>query len=109
MAITSTQVLNLAPELSSVPSDRMNWALGVANARLSDSVLGAAAADLARAYYAAHLLSLRSDAGTVTSESAGGISRSYAAAGDNPLDLTAYGREYRRLIKGHASRVGVVS
>jgi Protein of unknown function (DUF4054) len=108
MAITAADVTNLAPELSSVSEPRMAWALAIANARLSDSVLTTAITELARAYYAAHLLTVGALTGSVTSESAGGVSRSYKQA-DNPLDATGYGQEYRRLLRGHAGRAGLVA
>jgi hypothetical protein len=108
MAIASQDVLNIAPELSSTPSDRMTWAVAQANAKLNQAIMGSAT-DLARAYFAAHLLTVKSTSGTVTSESAGGISRSYNVQGGNPMDLTYYGQEYRRLLRAHAGRVGVVA
>lgn len=106
MAITTTDVSNLAPELASSP--RLAWAVEQANKKLNQAVMGDAT-DLARCYYAAHLLTIvPGTAGMVTSESAGGISRSYKTV-ENPLELTYYGQEYRRLLRAHAGRAGVVA
>lgn len=112
MAISSTDVQNVAPELSSTESGRMNWAVGVANGRFSNDVLGEPKANLARAYYAAHLLSL-GDAGArggVVSESMGGISRTFTTrnAQGSDLESTSYGAACKAILRGHGLRAGLV-
>lgn len=98
MAITTRDVLNVAPELAEAAPDRLQWAVDLANADsgvVNEGRLGIGKANLARAYFAAHLLVVKST-GAVTSESAGGVSRSYAAPKDGG---SAYLDEYRRLAR----------
>ena len=67
----------------------------------------------ARILLAAHMATLmlrRGVAGSVTSQSEGGVSQAYALALANPrvLDLTSYGNLLRQLAMGTPARAGLV-
>jgi hypothetical protein len=106
--VTRDEVLGLAPELSVVEDGDARWAFFAEEAnRLSQAVWG----DLrpyAMLYLVAHKMtvSVRGAAsggrGAVTSESVGGVSRTYATvAGAGPTDYetTIYGAEYKRMLR----------
>lgn len=114
--ITSTDVVNLAPELASTDSGRMAWAVAEANTRLQASfwtsgVLQSSRQSMGRALYAAHLLSAKTT-GALVSETVGPLTRTYAVKAPSEdfdeLDGTLYGRRYRSLIRKNPGRVGVV-
>ncbi len=117
-AITWEDVQSVAPELAGdvVQPIAQEAILAVANSQLDPTTWGGETSDKLRAgriYYAAHLATLgrlRGRAGMVSSESAGGLSRSYA----NPLlgykttlVLTSYGILYMGLAKTTAARAGI--
>jgi Protein of unknown function (DUF4054) len=114
--ITSADVVALAPELATVDSGRMAWAVAEANTRLTASFWTSGEMDpsrqtMGRALYAAHLLSAKLT-GAVVSETVGPLTRTYARKAStedfDELDSTMYGRRYRRLIRFHPGRVGQV-
>lgn len=110
--ITWTNVTDHAAELSTVGSAARVDILAYVNDALAPGAFGGSSSNaykLARIYLAAHLgLTSRpgtsgNQAGPVTSESAGGLSRSYAqlasAASDDSASTTRYGREYLALCR----------
>lgn len=119
MAITWADVLAIAPDLSGVGATTQVAIVTDVNAQVVEGQFpSVAAADRARKYLAAHLATVSKDGGRgaggpVQSESMGGVSRSYAvfspAGADPSLDATAYGKEYRRLLRQLVTRVGVVT
>lgn len=106
-AINWNTVLGIAPELDSVNIDTQVMALAFVNEAISDSVWGTkTTATLARAYMAAHIatLSLRGGngaSGAVVSESAGGLSRTYAQsmATNSTWGSTPYGVQFAALLR----------
>src|SRR5262245_17083854 len=105
MAISWTNVTDIAPELSTVALATQTALLEQVNEEeiSDDNWPSEAKADRARAYLAAHLATLinrRGSAGAVMSESVGSVSRAYStsvAAGANELGSTSYGMNYERL------------
>jgi Protein of unknown function (DUF4054) len=101
MAITKTDVLNVAPELTAISDPQWAALIGYAYAQM-DPDIWATWLDMGAAYLVAHLATLtrRHGTGPVQSESVGQVSRSYQAfpltAG--ALESTAYGNEYLRLL-----------
>lgn len=94
----------LAPEFASVADATVNSWLTMAGNLIAVGCLDAERAAMARALYAAHLLSLStrsgqggaSALGPVTSEKEGDLQRSYGGlkGGDTILGSTAYGQQY---------------
>lgn len=115
-AITWTDVSDLASELSAVATTARTLILALVNAKVDVESLDGEAGELTKAvrvYYAAHLgaLSLQGSGawtGAVVSESAGGLSRSYASNspnGTSPLwDKTPYGQTLRALLRTSGAR-----
>lgn len=108
MSIVWADVTAIAPELSTVAAAGQTAILGQVNdEEIKDATWPSVAkANRARRYLAAHLatltLSARGGVGPIQSESVGNVSRSYAVSvseGSNNLDGTAYGKEYRRLVR----------
>lgn len=103
MAIVWADVTAIAPELSTVGASTQTAILAYANAELDAATWGGRL-ERGRAYLAAHLATLSRRAGSggaVVSESVGDVSRAYST-GDalaSDLEATAYGKEFRRLIK----------
>lgn len=103
MAITWTDVVNIAPELSTVATDTQTAILADVALQMPAEVWGTML-DTGSKYLAAHLATVTSrrgggGAGPLTSETVGQVSRSYAA----PLKATSimstpYGVEYDRLL-----------
>jgi len=93
MAIDSTDVINVAPELSSVAVSRIDDFIAFAEPYINFD-LWAEKADFAHALYTAHLLTLSNKGGAtnVTSEKVGDLSRTYAdPTAEQGLESTAYG------------------
>lgn len=120
-AITWDDVLLFAPELSTFDSDAQDEILLFVNEEGIDVTQwggeDAQRLRLARIYYAAHIATASSQggnggaAGPVTSETAGGLSRTYAfasVASDLLLDSTNYGRLLRMLMRQTIARAPVV-
>ena len=101
MAITCTDVTNMAPELTSVTAGTQTAILAQVALQVSDEAWGELA-DVGAAYLAAHLATVgkrKGSAGGVASESVGSVSRSYATKSTAVgLSSTAYGEEYERLV-----------
>lgn len=100
MAVSWTDVVAIAPELSTVPTASQTKFLDIATRQVDTDAWGDFADD-GITYLAAHLASIRSNSGLVTSETLGPMSRGYA----NPpgimgsLALSTYGAEYVRLLR----------
>lgn len=114
-SIVWTDVVDHAAELANpkvaigAQATLLDWANNLFNLRVWGGETSSAL-KLARIYAVAHvatLVKLGSKAGLVTSESEGGLSRSYALitaiTGDPNWSATAYGRAYLTLLAG---RVG---
>ena len=117
-AITWAHVVAHASALATVNADQQADLLAFVNAHVNAGAFGGEDAyrtKLARVYLAAHLASLPGAgvasggahaAGPVTSESTGGVSRSYAAAassagaGGGTWGETIWGRRYLALLNG---------
>jgi hypothetical protein len=99
--ITWSDVTDIASELSTVATDTQNAILAQVALQLDEDEW-AELYDVGCVYLAAHLATViarRGSGGAVTSESAGVVSRSYAAASNSSqLSSTSYGVEYERLI-----------
>lgn len=99
----------LAPEFSSVDDATVNRWLSVAGNLVNVGCLDAERAAMARALYAAHMLSLSTRSGQggaaalgpVTSEKEGDLQRSYGGlkGGDTYLGSTSYGQQYLDVTK----------
>lgn len=112
-----SNIVALAPELSSLDAVMGALILDTISKELSADNLGVERYERAVTYLTAHVACLLETgafgkAGAVTSESVGGISRSYAAnspMGTHPwYDKTAYGRMYLFIIRNNLMRVGFV-
>lgn len=113
MAITWADVEAIAPSLSTVPVGAQAILIAYVEETVDEGAfVGATSYLLAKAYLAAHYGSLTLSAGTgraVSSESAGGISRSYvvpALTGD--VGSTEYGRAFQSLVRASPARVMVL-
>ncbi len=114
--IAWSDVIELAPELSTVSAGAQSTILAYANDALSVAAFGGETSPklkLARVYLAAHVGTLSSQggnpsAGPVTAESADNISRSYAArtvANPSDWDATSYGQLYAALVRTSRARL----
>lgn len=119
-AITWTDVMALAPELSSVSTDGRTYILAHVNTALNlaefDGEDGPKTR-LARIYLAAHfgaisLAGATGASGPVTSESAGGLSRSYgtttSTSSGSGIERTGYGQLYLQLVRTSPARAPLV-
>lgn len=109
--ITWDDVLAFASELSGVASAARSLILAYVNTNLKASVFGGeddAEYTLARIYLAAHmgtgaLPGEGGASGQVTSEAAGGLSRSYAVnnatGGNTDYEMTGYGKKFKALLR----------
>lgn len=110
-AITWNDVVAVAAELAAVPPPSQAIWLDLANAWFAAAVFGGeddprlkAARALLAAHFAAPMIYATADgsptAGPVTSESTGGISRSYATGASLPSDwnTTSYGQRLQLII-----------
>lgn len=119
-AIDWTAVIAHAPELAAVSSQARTEILAHVNTALDVEVFGGEDAPktrLARIYLAAHLgagvanSGGSTSVGAVTSESAGGLSRSYgqaAVVATASLGSTSYGQAYLALVNTSAARAPFV-
>lgn len=118
-AIVWTDVTALAPELSSVSVAGQTMILAHVNVALDVAMFGGedhAKTKIARVFLAAYFgstsISGASGAsGPVLSESAGGLSRSYAnlmTTGGSGLDRNGYGQMYRELVRVSPARAPLV-
>ena len=94
----------LAPEFASVPDATVNSWLTMAGNLIVVGCLDAERAAMARALYAAHLLTLSTAGGAVgavVSEREGDLSRTYATIKgcDTVLGSTSYGQQYIELTR----------
>src|SRR5688500_9353808 len=104
MAIVWQDVVNIAPELSTLPLASQTAILADVALQMNADAWGSKL-DLGSKWLAAHLATVgprRSGVGgPVVSESVGSVSRAYAAsvaAGASQLGSTSYGLEYERLL-----------
>lgn len=100
MAITWSNVTDIAPELSTVALATQTAILAQANTELSVAVWGTRI-EIGRAWFAAHLATIsgrRGTGGQVTSETVGSVSRSFAAGGSGGYSSSGYGQEFERLL-----------
>lgn len=117
MSIAWTEVIALAPELGAVSVYTGEFIISYVNSALNVANFGGEASPktrLARLYLAAHLgaTSLRGIAGgPITSESMGGLARSYGSLRQDwsELHLTAYGQTYCALVATTPARAGFVT
>lgn len=90
-------LLDIAPEMDAVDAALRTRIIDLAKLRVSEKVFGELT-ELATAYLAAHMLTMRTRSGAggaVSSESEGSLSRSYTASSDKSLlASTSYGQEY---------------
>lgn len=117
-AITWEDVLAVAPELTTTTDPARVIFLSYANNALAVSEWGGEASPtlkLARCYLAAHqaassVAGATGAVGPVTSESAGGLSRSYAStpASSSEMGSTRYGQSWVELARLTTARVGGV-
>lgn len=122
-AITWDDVTAGAPALSSVDADEQTLILAYVNDLLDVTVFyggeDGSVVKLLRVYLARHFavggtLGGSGAAGPVISESAGGLSRTYAQqsasslSGADDLDMTAWGRMARGIIRRSPARAGIV-
>jgi len=101
MAITSTDVINVAPELSSVATSRIDDFIAFAKPYINFP-LWDDKADFAHSLFTAHLLTLSNNTGSATtnvkSEKVGDLSRSFEGPkSDELLSSTSYGSMFLSL------------
>lgn len=116
VGITWRDVIAVASELSAVDEEAQFDLLAYVNNALAVAEFGgegAPALKLARVYLAAHMATIgpassgAAVAGPVISESAGGLSRSYALVGgvtSGSFDTSAYGRVFADLVRRSPAR-----
>lgn len=100
MAINWSNVVDIAPELSTIPVNSQNAILAQVNTELSPSVWGTRI-EIGRAWLAAHLATVSSGGGAggqVLSEKVGDVSRTYSDAGATGASSSDYGQEFERLL-----------
>jgi len=114
-SILWSDVEAFAPELSTIDTVAQTGILAFVNTGLNIDILGGEAhaqLRMARIYLAAHFGTLSSQggaaaAGPVTSESEGGVSRSYAnlmSSGGGALGSTSYGQLYEFIVRTSPAR-----
>jgi hypothetical protein len=116
--IVWNDVTAVAPELSTVSAGAQADLLSYVNTHVDPAKLGGVGSPkyrLARIYLAAHMATMSSQggvgvAGPVISESAGGLSRSYALLNaQSGFSGSTYGDMYRHLIRTSAARAPLVT
>lgn len=119
-AIVWTDVTAIAVELTAVPVDAQTLFLSYVNTSLNVDYFGGEShinTKLARIYLAAHLGKTQlqggdSIAGPVTSESAGGLSRSYAlvsaVSGSGAVSGSSWADRYMELVNSSLARLPMV-
>lgn len=113
MAVTSADLITLAPELSTVDVAILNQALS-AVPLVVDLTTFPERTDLLTKYVALHILTLmgfgKQANGRVVSKSAGGVSITYATAATTSfadLSSTTWGSLYRMAVRAHGLRGAV--
>lgn len=117
--LTWAEVVKVDASLSTVAVEIQTAILTDVDAQLNENALGAYRYQLCCKYLAAHLgaLNISEDAqgpsGPLTSESVGGVSRSYASISGATLDnaslsSTRHGLEYLRLIRTSGARFSII-
>ena len=109
--ITWTNVVNIAPELATTPTDMQTEILADTLLMMNATVWGSKF-DMGRKYLAAHLATLdrrRGLGGAVASQNAGQVSQSFAAPSSQTMySATSYGLIYEGLLKTlAAARFGI--
>lgn len=104
MAVTPQNIRDRYPDLVSLADAVLNIFIADAGLQTAGAASWGAQADLAQIHLAAHLTALAYPnlaKGIVQSQSAGGVSVSYAVAPMSPEDLlrTRAGAEYLRLVR----------
>ena len=117
-SINWTDVAAIAPGVSTVDPSAQADILAFVNNELKVSEFGgesSAKLRMARLYLAAHhgtLVNRGDKAGPVVGESAGGLSRTYSApspAGTDPLlEQTAYGKQFRAIVRTSFARIPLI-
>lgn len=116
-AIVWADVVGVATELSTAPIGAQTLFLALVNGPMVDvDNFGGEDKDLtkaARIFLAAHFETMRRRrgvAGTISSQSEGGVSQAYATSLMNPrvLDQTAYGQSFRLCVMGTPARAGLL-
>jgi hypothetical protein len=108
-------VVNVAPDLSSLTVAQQNAVLFDVDTQLAETKLGTRYFQACR-YLAAHLGTLvkrgaTGAGGVVSSESVGAVSVSYSvpsSSSDDGLGATVWGMQYKRIIRLSANRIGSV-
>lgn len=100
--INWSNVTDIAPELATLPVGSQTAILAQVALQMNPDVWGSKL-DMGAAWLAAHMATVgprrKGVGGPVQSESAGNVSRSYAAiATTSSLAATSYGQEYERLV-----------
>lgn len=102
MAITWTNVSNIAPELATVPIGMQTEILADTLLMMSPTVWGSKF-DMGRKYLAAHLATLdrrRGAGGMLAGQTVGAVSRTFAApSSSNFYSTTSYGQTYQEILK----------
>lgn len=108
MAIVWADVTAVAPETSTAPVAMQTAILALVNQQLTEAIWGELI-ETGRAYLAAHFATLSSrggSGGTVVSESAGAVSRSYASPSgldSTGMSSSAYGNIFMTLVRSLAA------
>lgn len=111
MTVNLAYIADIAPEFASADSSRVDRLVAIATLQVPIDKWGAQQ-DLGVAYLVAHMLKLGDlrGAGAVTAEAVGDLSRSYGGLGnsvggkdDDDLELTSYGRTWKRLRRSQAN------
>ena|GEM_PF-1297156 len=104
MAVTSADVLRIAPELAKLSLTDADWASFIADAQLQmNASAWGTRADLGLKYMTAHLVAVANPSAggrVVQSQSVGQVSQTFAvgaAASLGPLGMTRFGIEFARL------------
>lgn len=116
-AIIWSNVTDVIPEMSTTPLGSQTLWLALVNGPMVNvEVFGGEDKDLtkaARIFLAAHFETMRRRrgvAGTISSQSEGGVSQAYATSLMNPrvLDQTSYGQMFRMCVTGTGARAGLL-
>lgn len=104
MAIAWSDVVDIAPEMSTLTTAQQNAVLGVVNRLLVDTTLWGDRIDDGKKFLAAHIATIgikRGGKGEIASETLGPASRSYATLRDinGTLGQSGYGAMYLELVR----------
>lgn len=100
LAINWSNVVDIAPELSTIPVNSQNAILAQVNTELSTTVWGTRI-EIGRAWLAAHLATVSNGGGaggSVLSEKVGDVSRTYSDGGSGGYSSSDYGQEFERIM-----------